>query len=325
MDDLLNLLASGEPYREDKLCERLNLTLAQLQVQFSSLRKAGYRIHCEGIAGLRLVPVENSLLPGYIRIELQTRCFGRGKILYASEMGSTNTELKQAVVMQDMPEGSLALCDRQTAGKGRLQRVWETPEAGTALPSSLLLAPKLPPEQIQLVTLAAAVAAAAAIADFGLTPGIKWPNDVVIGGRKCVGILCEMVTDRNGVRFVIAGAGFNVNQCAFPDALSHKATSLKMECGHEIDRRTLLCRYLWHMERAMDRLESTGLAGLLPEYSARSVTLGHRVQVINATETFEGVGESMDNVGALFVRDDQGVLRRVLSADVSVRGVMGYV
>lgn len=325
MNDLLSLLTTGEPYREDTLCERLNISLAQLQQQFSVLRKAGYRLNCEGITGLRLVPVFGSLLPGYIRMELQTSRMGRGELLYAAEMGSTNTELKQAALTRDLPEGSLAICDRQTAGKGRLQRVWETPEAGTALPSSLLLTPKLPPEQVQLVTLAVAIAAAAAIADFGFEPGIKWPNDVVIKGRKCVGILCEMAADRNGVRFVIAGAGFNVNQRAFPEKLSHKATSLWLEGGREIDRRALLCRYLLHMERAMDTLESAGFAGLLPEYKARSVTLGHRVQVIGATETFVGDAERIDDAGALFVRDDQGALRRVLSADVSVRGVMGYV
>lgn len=325
MNDLLSLLTTGKPYREDELCERLNLSLAQLQQQFSDLRKAGYRITCEGIVGLRLVPVFGSLLPGYIRMELQTRRMGRGDILYATEMGSTNTELKQAALVRDLPEGSLAVCDRQTAGKGRLQRAWETPEAGTALPSSLLLTPKLPPEQVQLVTLAAAVAAAAAIADFDLAPGIKWPNDVVLGSRKCVGILCEMAADMGGVRFVIAGVGFNVNQRAFPQELSQKATSLWLESGREIDRRALLCRYLWHMERAMDTLESKGLAGLMPEYTARSVTLGRRVQVIGATDTFVGIAESMDDTGALFVRDDQGALRRVLSADVSVRGVMGYV
>ena len=318
---MLRLFATGKAITENALCEQLDVTLAQLQQQLAVLRREGYRVLCDGIDGLKLAPEKGSLLPGYIQMEQQTSRMGRGELLYAPEMGSTNTELKRAAQLRSLPEGSLALCDWQTAGKGRLQRAWETPEAGTALANSLLLKPKLPPEQVQLVTLAAA----AAIGDFGLSAGIKWPNDVVLGGRKCVGILCEMATDAQGERFVVVGVGFNVNQRTFSGELADKATSLYIAGGREVDRRALLCRYLQHMERAMDTLETSGLSGLMAEYAARSVTLGRQVQVIGASETFVGMAESIDDTGALFVRDASGALRRVLSADVSVRGVMGYV
>ena len=280
--------------------------------------------HGQPVAGVpELQPAP--LTPEAVRAGLTTRCYGRGEIGYAPEMDSTNTQLKRAAQAAALPAGSLALCDRQTQGRGRMQRAWEDPDAGQSLTCSLLLRPKLEPRQLALVTLATAVAAAETLAALGFDAGIKWPNDIVISRRKCVGILCELVTDPAGETCVVVGTGFNVNQRAFAQSIAHKATSLWLEGGREIDRCTLLCQYLEQLERAMEALEARGLAGILPGYEARSVTLGQRVQVVGTAETFVGIARRVDENGALWVQDDQGALRRVLSADVSVRGVMGYV
>ena len=324
MNDLLHLLLPGETLSKTMICDALSMPADRLEREIAKLRERGYAVET-GEGGIRLAQQTGSLLPETIRRMLQTTLLGQGEILYAPEMDSTNTHLKREAQARALATGSIAVCDRQTAGKGRLQRVWETPEPGESLTVSLLLRPKLPPEQWQLITLAAAVAAAAAIEDFRFAPGIKWPNDVVLNGRKCVGILSELATDAAGDRFVVAGVGFNVNQKTFPEALSAKATSLCLEGGHAMDRCALLCRYLWHMERVMDALEQNGMNGWMPAYASRSVTLARRVEVIGTTERFFGTAERIDETGALFVRDDQGVVRRVLSADVSVRGVMGYV
>jgi len=324
-ETLLAILETGATLTTDELAQRLCLSQEEALALAQSLIRQGYRLHTEPEGSLRLLPQTDSLLPGYIRMGLRTNRIGQAPIFYAPEMGSTNMVLKQLAMQRALPEGSLAVCDRQIAGKGRLQRVWEMPEAGVALPVSILLTPKLPPQQLPLVTLAVAVAAAAAIEAAGLTPGVKWPNDVVIHGRKCVGILCEMGLDASGDSFIVAGAGFNVNQHAFTGELAQKATSLAIEAGHSVDRLALLQAYMQHLERVMDALERLGPDGLMPEYEARSVTLRHRVQVIGATEVFEGLATRVDETGALYVQDDQGTLRRVLSGDVSVRGVMGYV
>lgn len=260
----------------------------------------------------------------YLNSHLTTRWAGRGEISYEPQMASTNLRAKE-MARNGAPHGSLAVCDHQTAGRGRMTRRWDTP-AGEALTQTMVLRPKLPIEQAQLITFAAALAAAKAIEEVcpELQPGIKWPNDVVIGSKKCVGILCEMMLDGNGYA-VVPGVGINVNQQAFDGELSDKATSLFMETGKAVERWQVLCAYLRHMEDAVDALEREGLNGIWQEYIARSVTLGRRVRVVGTDDTFIGTAKAVDETGALIVTDEQGQDRRVLSGDVSVRGLMGYV
>ena len=260
----------------------------------------------------------------YLQEHLQTRWAGRGEVAYEQQMTSTNLRAKE-MARAGAPHGSLAVCDHQTAGRGRLQRSWDTP-AGEALTQSLVLRPRLPIEQAQLCTLAAAVAAAKAIEDVcpQLKTGIKWPNDVVIGRRKCVGVLCEMVLEGGGFA-VVPGVGININQTSFAGELADKATSLRMETGAAVERWAVLCAYLQRMEEAVDALERNGLAGILPDYLSRSVTLGSRVHVIGPELDFTGTAKAIDDAGTLIVTDDAGCDRRVLCGDVSVRGLMGYV
>ena len=260
----------------------------------------------------------------YLKKHLETCWAGRGEIAYEPVMDSTNIRAKK-MARAGAPHGSLAVCDHQTAGRGRMTRRWETP-AGEALTQTMVLRPKLPVEQCQLCTFAAALAAARAIEEVcpELKPAIKWPNDVVIGSKKCVGILCEMLLDGNGYA-VVPGVGININQKAFDGELADKATSLFIETGKQQDRRAVLCAYLKYMEQAMDALEKEGLQGIWQDYAQRSVTLGSRVRVVGTDSEFTGTAKAVDETGALIVTDESGTDRRVLSGDVSVRGLMGYV
>lgn len=329
-DPVLERLCAQSCVSGEALCAELGMTRGAIWKRMEKLRAEGYRIVSAGKKGYRLEPEKNSLLPGYVQKELTTRWAGRGQWDYRPEMTSTNTRLKE-MGQANAPKGSLALCDLQTAGRGRMQRVWQV-SRGEALTHSLLLRPALPVEQAQLCTLAAAVAMVQAIGDVcpGLKPGVKWPNDVVIGGRKCVGILSELAADMDGIHYIVMGVGLNVNQQAFDPELTDKATSLLLElrkndpAAAPLCRRALLCAYLKRMETAMDALEAEGLSGLLPAYLEASVTLGAEVRVIGANAEFAGTAEALDETGALLVRDESGELRRVLSGDVSVRGMMGY-
>ncbi|MDD3334451.1 MAG: biotin--[acetyl-CoA-carboxylase] ligase [Eubacteriales bacterium] len=330
-EPLLGLLSATDFISGEKLCAELKMTRGAVWKRMEKLRDEGYQIISGGKKGYRLGMDNDSLLPGYIDKELKTCWAGRGVIEYRAELTSTNTRLRE-LARENAPHGSVVVCDLQTGGKGRLGRAWQV-ERGEALTFSLLLRPQLPAERAQLCTLAMAVAVSQAIQDLcpSLHPGIKWPNDVVLDGRKCVGILSELSANPDGVEYVVTGAGVNLNQLAFEGDLTQKATSLRMELkqlhGDEtlLSRRRLLCLCLERMEQAMDALVGAGLSGILPDYLNRSVTLGAQVQVTGTGYQFVGMAESLDETGALLVRDEQGELRRVLSGDVSVRGLMGYV
>ena len=334
MDELLTLLSNQHYITGEILCARLGITRAAVWKRMEKLREEGYSIVAAGKRGYQLASLPDCLLPGYIMQDVRTEWAGRGTLRYERTVTSTNTVLKE-MAYAGVPAGSLALCELQTVGKGRLMRSWDACE-GENLLQSLLLRPSLPVEQAQLCTLAAATAAAQAIEEIvpGLRTGVKWPNDIVINGKKCVGILSELSADMDGIRFIIMGVGINVNQQSFTGELAAKATSLRLEQQAlpearkdeplAIDRRALLCAYLTHMEAAMNALEKEGLPGIMGSYKAHSVTLGARVHVLGVDTSFTGMAQDIDETGALLVEDDDGLMHRVLSGDVSVRGVMGY-
>ncbi len=338
MEPLIAMLSQGEFTSGQRLCEQLGMTRAAVWKRMEKLREEGYAVVSAGKRGYKLETKPDCLLPGYVARGVPTHWAGQGEIRYAPQMDSTNTVLK-IMAAAGAPKGSLAVCEFQRQGKGRLGRGWEAAE-GENLLHSLLLKPKLPTERAQLCTLAAAVAMAEAMEDTvpGLLVHIKWPNDLMIGGRKCAGILSEISADMDGIAFLVMGIGVNVNQQAFPGELAARATSLRLELerlgkskprqegeGSPIDRCALLRDYLARVEQAMDALEQQGLAGILAEYQRRSITLGAIVRVMGTGESFSGRAESLDETGALWVKDEQGNSRRVLAGDVSVRGVMGYV
>lgn len=331
MDQLLYMLSTTEYISGETLCQELQMTRGAIWKRMEKLRAKGYQIASAGKKGYLLEPARDSLLPGYILHDLQTRWAGRGEISYEREITSTNTYAKD-MAYRGAPHGSLAICHIQTAGKGRLSRGWDTPD-GDALTQSMVLRPSLMAEQASLVTLAAAVAVAQAVCDVcpSLTPGIKWPNDVVLNGKKFVGILCELSADMDGIQFIIPGVGINVNQQSFAPELMEKATSMLLEARkadpttQPFCRRKLLCAYLKRMEETIEALEKEGLDGIMEEYLSHSVTIGRQVRVIGVSSEFIGRAKALDPTGALIVTDEKGEDRRVLSGDVSVRGLMGYV
>lgn len=262
-----------------------------------------------------------SLAPASWTPLLTTRALGRAVNHYEATLTSTNLVLKD-MARQGAPHGSLCLCEQQTAGRGRMDRIWSSPE-GQGLWLSVLLRPRLAPEQAPLITFCCALAMARAVREVtGLEAQIKWPNDLVLHGRKLCGILLEMVFDAQGYA-VIAGTGLNVRRGAYPPELADRATSIE-EWAAVPDRGAILAAYLPALEEALSALEADGFAGIAEDFRRACITLGSAVHVLGAEADFTGVAEDMDETGALLVRTEGG-LRRVLAGDVSVRGVMGYV
>ena len=252
---------------------------------------------------------------------LSTRALGRAVNHFEHTLTSTNLVLKD-MARQGAPHGCTCLCEMQTAGRGRMDRTWSSPE-GQGVWLSVLLRPRMQAEDAPLITFCCALAMAEAVRSVtGLDAQIKWPNDLVLGGKKLCGILLEMGFDAQGY-YVVAGTGLNVRAGAYPPELAHQATSIE-EHGAVPNRGAIVGKYLAALEDALAAVERDGFAGIAGDFRRTCITLGSQVNVIGTDAAFTGVAVDVDVTGALLVRTEDG-LRRVLAGDVSVRGVMGYV
>ena len=241
-------------------------------------------------------------------------------IVYFKEIDSTNRYAKK-LAGQGAAHGTMVLADTQTAGRGRRGRGWISP-AGESIAMSLILRPDVPPAQVAKISLLTALATANAIRRVtGLDVRIKWPNDIVAGGRKVCGMLMEMDATPEKVASVVAGVGINVHQTQFPEEIAHSASSLDLLAGRRISRADIVRAFLQEFEQAW----VLGDEAMMRAYCARSATIGQRVQVIGLNGTYTGTAQGVTDSGSLLVRaDEDGGVREVLAADVSVRGIMGY-
>lgn len=242
---------------------------------------------------------------------LGTKCLGRRVLLYP-QVDSTNT-LARSLAAQGEPEGTVVVAEEQTSGRGRQGRAWVAP-AGTCLLFSLVLRPRLEPAQLQHLTMMAALALRDALRDAaGLQAAIKWPNDVLLSGRKVAGILTEARTTGVLVDFAILGIGLNVNLPAEALPPAFDATSIAVELGRPVPRVPLLQSILRQLEQRYQWLQ----AGHSPvgDWTAALVTLGRRVQVRCLDSTYLGLAEAVDDSGALFLRLDDGQLVRLAAGD----------
>ena len=241
-------------------------------------------------------------------------------IVYFKEIDSTNRYAKK-LAGQGAAHGTMVLADTQTAGRGRRGHSWISP-AGSSISMTLILRPDVPPAQVAKISLLTALATANAIRRVtGLDVRIKWPNDIVAGGRKVCGMLMEMDATPEKVASVVAGVGINVHQTQFPEEIAHSASSLDLLAGRRISRADIVRAFLQEYERVW----ALGDEAMMRAYCARSATIGQRVQVIGLNGTYTGTAQDVTESGSLLVRaDEDGGVREVLAADVSVRGIMGY-
>ncbi len=245
------------------------------------------------------------------------------KFVYLDEIDSTNSEMRR-LGDAGAVEGTVIVADRQTGGKGRRGREWFSP-AGTGIWMSVLLRPELSPGKVSGITLMAALSVCRAIRrETGLNTQIKWPNDLVIDGKKVCGILTEAAVNGNELGYVVLGIGINVNQTEFPKDLPH-AWSLAMAAGRELDRDGIIAQVLDCLASDYAVYEQSGeLRELRVEYEAHLVNRNRPVRVLSPTGEWCGVAEGITDSGDLLVRDDCGELIPVNSGEVSVRGIYGY-
>ncbi len=265
-----------------------------------------------------------SRLPG--QDELATLIVGR-RVVYRAEVGSTNDELK-ALADAGEPDGTLFLADYQVAGRGRFDRQWAAPP-GTSLLLSLLFRCALPPERVSQLTMLCSLSVREAIAGCAPAgdgpqptewrPELKWPNDVLLNGRKVAGLLTEISFRGSALEYVVVGIGINVNldPTALPPGLLTPATSLLAEGRQPVDRLALLLRLLEGVDRRYAALRAGHV--FTSDWAAHLATLGRWVSVAEGQAIWEGVAEAVEDDGALRIRGREGTVRRVRAGDVSVR------
>ena len=222
-------------------------------------------------------------------------------------------------------EGAMIVADSQNAGRGRSGHTWKSP-AGTSIALSVLLKPDVNDNSIPIVTLIAALAVSETVKKVcNLDTKIKWPNDIIVGGRKICGILTELdITD--GRKSLILGVGINVNQQSFPDDISDIATSLLIETGVEVDRALVVSTFAEALEKYYKKFLITGNMSLLKnEYEKLLINIGKEVKVLDPLENITGIARGIDDNGELLVETKEGVVRHVYAGEVSVRGIYGYV
>jgi len=300
------------------IAQRLGISRAAVWKQVERLRTRGYGIEAVAGRGYRLVSQSDLLLPEAVRREFRPSLL-HGDIVHRDSVDSTNL-LAAALAREGANEGTVVLAEQQTAGRGRLGRSWVSP-ARINLYCSVILRPAIPPLEVPRLTLVAGIAVAEAIlVSADVRAAIKWPNDVLIDGRKVAGVLTELEAEADRVRFVIVGIGVNLNATLddFPPELRDKATSLALASGEPVERARFAARLLTALDAAYATFLRGGFAALRHRYEELHCLTGQPVTV-DGKPPLTGTVRGVDDSGALLV-ESAGQLQRVVSGEVTLTG-----
>lgn len=331
---ILSLLRErGDYVSGQELCEKYGVSRTAIWKAIGQLKKEGYRIEAVRNKGyLLLDSADAGQEEIYGQNELSSRMHTKWvahPVCFYDSIGSTNVQAKR-MAEEGSLHGTLVVADMQTAGRGRRGRGWESP-AGTNIYFTLLLKPDIPTEMAPMLTLVMAMAVAKGIGktvEMESPPGIKWPNDIVMDGKKICGILTEMSmsVEQDSISYVVIGVGINVKKQDFPPELVDKATSLCEACGQDISRSELLCHIMESFEKLYEEFVAAGdLSGLRESYDALLINKDKEVCVLDPAGEYRGIARGIDEKGQLLVELTDGCVRAVYAGEVSVRGIYGYV
>lgn len=323
--EILRLLKENATYISgQQLCDHFQVSRTAVWKVIEQLKKEGYQIEAVRNKGYRLVDSPDVMSKAEIESLMKTRWAGK-KVVYYDETDSTNNRAKDAGE-KGGEHGTLFVADRQVAGKGRRGRSWDSP-AGTSIYMTILLHPDMLPSKAPRLTLLMALAVAEGIQKVtGLETQIKWPNDIVIHGRKVCGILTEMSAEIDYINYVVIGVGINVNQETFPEEIQERAVSLKAETGTSVKRSELIAAAMESFEKYYEIFLKTGdLSEVREQYNSLLVNINKEVKVLEPGNEYEAYALGINETGELIVRLPGGQKKEVYAGEVSVRGVYGYV
>jgi BirA family transcriptional regulator, biotin operon repressor / biotin---[acetyl-CoA-carboxylase] ligase len=308
--DLRSYLKPGSWVSGEEIASNLGVSRAAVWKQIQALRTKGYRIDSSTNKGYRLSEGQDVLDPETIRKSLETDFVGKN-LLYHPEVKSTNETARE--IASTCENGTTVLAEVQTGGRGRLSRSWRSPPGGVWM--SLVLKPEIALVHAYRINMAISVAIARTLFQlYGLNAGIKWPNDILVNGRKLCGILMEVSAETDRLEYAVVGIGINanINVDEFPS--DWNATSLSMETGSQVSRNQLIQTLLREIENAYAQMSTPKIAS---EWRERSVTLGRHVRITNSEGDIEGSAVSLGDDGALFIRlkGEPGEIRRIVAGD----------
>ena len=317
---ILEILTSSSEYVSGQsLAQSLGVTRQAVWKEINALKKRGFKIESVPNRGYRLSSMPGYLVAAAVKREMRTAVIG-SELIVLDSVGSTNDYLKQ-LGNGGCKNGTVVAAREQVSGKGRLGRVWKTKKDENVM-FSVLLRPKMAPSEVSAVTPLAGLAVCKALREFtGLDCRIKWPNDVIVGRKKLVGILTEMSAEFDAVEYMIIGIGINVNQSEFPEEIAHKATSLLLETGKKFDKNKLLAAVLNQMEAEFINSNLELSAGALEEYTSLCATVGKTVSFSRGGTKLSGIAAGVAENGELIVMFNDGTERRVNSGEVTAQGI----
>ena len=324
-EEILKMLRETDGYISgQELCNKFGVSRTAIWKVMKQLKEAGYNIEAQQNKGYHIVSAPDVMDAAELKSIWKPKWVGC-EILYFDSIDSTNTKA-QELAEKGYPSGTLVVADKQIAGKGRRGRNWESP-SGCGIFMTLMLKPDINPNNASMLTLVSALAVAKALADItGKDAKIKWPNDIVIDGRKVCGILTEMSAQFDYINNIVIGIGINVNNRSFPEEISATASSLRLLSGGKKYRRAeIIEKIMEYFEKYYSIfLETEDLSALVNEYDAMLVNMKKQVKVLDPKEPFEGKAMGITKTGELIV-DTWESRKLVSSGEVSVRGIYGYV
>ncbi|NTV02324.1 MAG: biotin--[acetyl-CoA-carboxylase] ligase [Chlorobiaceae bacterium] len=304
-----------------ELCRELRITRSAVWKHVAQLREAGYSIDAVSGRGYRLAGLTGAPVAEEVQPLLDTLCFGR-RLTFLDTTDSTNLQAR-AMAREGAEEGAVVVADSQTGGRGRMRRAWASPP-GVNLYGSIVLRPPVPTVRVPEIPLVAAAAIHEALASEcpALAPVIKWPNDILCGGRKLCGILCEMESEPDFTHFVVVGFGLNVNLDPVPEELQGIATSLCIEAGASFSRARLLAAVLNRFERLYTEwLNHPDLGFLLPGLEKHAWLQGKAVRIEQFDRIIAGTAAGLSPQGHLLLRGDDGAVTAVSSGEAHIQSI----
>lgn len=310
----------------EDLSIKIGVTRTAIWKHIKQLKEDGYDIDSVSRKGYRLIQEPDTLEPNELQIDIKTQLIGSNLIYYPS-IDSTNNEAKKEAAA-GASEGTVIIADEQTGGRGRLGRHWVSPK-GTGIWMSIILKPVLEPAEAAKITQLTAASVATALRNVtGCEAGIKWPNDIIINKRKVCGILTEMSAELNSVNHIIVGIGINVNGDSeeFPEEVRAIATSVKESVGRKIYRKEIVLEILRIFEELyLDFIQRKSIDKSVEICRKYSVTLGNQVKIISKDKIVYAQALDLTEDGELLIKDETGKIEKIISGEVSVRGVSDYI